>query len=183
MDAATEKFNPLDDRPVIVLFQDEGRFGRISDIYNCWSPKGFRPQLKKQFERQYTYAYSAIAPKSGSSFSLILPEVNAESMTLYLNELSKFYKDYRIVMAMDQASWHGRHTVELIDNIQIIHQPPYSPELNPVEHLWEHIRQNYFGNSYFENMDCLETTLTNALKEVHSDKKTIKSLSNFYWLF
>ena len=69
-------------------------------------------------------------------------------------------------MVMDGASWHKAKKFELFDNIRIIHQPPYSPEVNPVEHLWEHLREKYFKNGYWYSMDKLEDDLENALRGI-----------------
>ena len=84
-------------------------------------------------------------------------------------------------MVMDGASWHKAKKFELFDNIRIIHQPPYSPEVNPVEHLWEHLREKYFRNGYWYSMDKLEDDLENALFEVSKSKETIQNLAGFHW--
>ena len=182
MGEALEKFHPLDRRPIKIFFQDEGRFGRMTDLYKCWCPKGIRPVLRKALEREFTYVYSAIAPLTGDNFSMVLPEVNNKIMSLYLKELSSFYFGYRIVMVMDSASFHSDINVIDIDNISIVHLPAYSPELNPVEHLWDYLRENYFGNRYWETIDELEIYLVNILKDVHKEKATLKSLTGFEWI-
>ncbi len=76
---------------------------------------------------------------------------------------------------------HKAKELELFDNIRIIHQPPYSPEVNPVEHLWEHIREKYFRNGFWLTMDELENDLINALIEVSKSKETIQKLVGFHW--
>lgn len=63
------------------MFQDEARFGRISDPSSCWAPKGIRPEVAKQIIREYTYAYSAISPLDGSMDSLILPDMYASTIS------------------------------------------------------------------------------------------------------
>ena len=84
-------------------------------------------------------------------------------------------------MVMDGASWHKSNVLDLFDNLRIIHQPPYSPEVNPVEHLWEHIREKYFRNGFRSSMDELESDLSNALLEITLDTETIQKLTGFYW--
>ena len=127
-----------DTRPLKVFFQDEARFGRMSNPARCWASADFSPIVPMQRVREYTYIYGAVCPADGESFSLILPSANTEMMTLYLREFSLFYKDYRIVMVMDGSPWHKAKDLETFENIRIIFQPSYSPELNPAEHLWEH---------------------------------------------
>lgn len=183
MDEAIDKFYPLDRRPVLLMFQDEGRFGRMTDVYNCWCPVGTRPVLKKALEREYTYVYSSVAPATGDNFSLILLYACNNNMKIYLERLSKEFSNYRIVLAMDGASWHGEANLENIDNISIIHQPPYSPEVNPVEHLWKYVRENYFGNKYWKTMDELELYLVEIFAELHKEKEMLSSLTNYEWIY
>src|SRR5664280_2812274 len=55
------------------MFQDEARFGRISDVRRCWAPKPVRPLCQAMLIHEYTYAYAAVEAKSGVLDSLILP--------------------------------------------------------------------------------------------------------------
>ncbi len=131
--------------------------------------------------REYTYIYGAVCPADGESFSLILPSANTETMSLYLRESSLFYKDYRNVMVMDGASWHKTKALETFENIRIIFQPPYSPELNPAEYLWEHLRENYLQNGFWPSMGALEKVLMKALIAITHNKEIIQSLTGFHW--
>ena len=67
-------------RTVRLMFQDEARFGRISDARRCWVPADIRPVVGCQLVREYTYAYAAVSPHDGIMDSLVLPEVNASLM-------------------------------------------------------------------------------------------------------
>ena len=92
-----------------IMFEDEARFGRISDPRHCWAPKGTRPVVPLQFVREYTYAYAAVSPCDGILDSLVLPDVNAESMSIFLSIVSERYPDELILMFMDQAGIRQRH--------------------------------------------------------------------------
>lgn len=118
-------------------------------------------------------------PCNGDSFSLILPYANTEMMSLFLREFSEQFKEYRIVM--DGAAWHKSKRLENFENIRIIYQPPYSPEVNPAEHLWEHLREKYLSNRYWATLDNLESVLSTALAEASKMKKHIQSLVGFHW--
>lgn len=59
-----------------LMFQDEGRFGRINKPKRCWCPKGIRPRIPCQIVREYTYAYAAVSPQDGKMVSLVLPYAN-----------------------------------------------------------------------------------------------------------
>jgi transposase len=145
-------------------------------------PPGIRAKVGNQIIRKYTYAYTAICPETGESFSLILPYANCECMDIFMQGVSETFKDYRIIMAMDSASWHTGDKAKKWENIVPLFQPPYSPELNPVEHIWHHIRETYnFKNKTFNSMKEVEDSLVIALKEL--DKETVKSISRFKWIY
>ncbi len=88
------------------MFQDEARFGRISDVRHCWQKKPHRPVVKAMVTQQYAYAYGAISPADGRFDSLILPQVNGKCMQLFLDEVARRYPDENIVMVLDGAGWH-----------------------------------------------------------------------------
>ena len=71
-----------------LMFQDEGRFGRISMLRRCWAPRGLRPDVPSQIVREYTYGYVAVSPHDGTMDSLILPLVSEQAMSLFLREVS-----------------------------------------------------------------------------------------------
>lgn len=74
--------------PMRIMFQDEARFGRISDTRHCWRPKPIRPICKYMVTQEYTYAYAAACVSSGELDSLILPYVNGNCMQIFLDELA-----------------------------------------------------------------------------------------------
>lgn len=181
MDAAARSFGPADTRPLKLFFEDEARFGRMYDPIHCWAPAGWRPLVRLQRVREYTHVFSATCPSDGDTFSMILPYADTEMMTLFLQAFSEHYKDYLVVMVMDKAAWHRAKTLAMFDNVRILYQPPHSPELNPVEHLWEHIREKHLANLYWDSMDELEQALYDALVAIANDSATVQSILGFHW--
>jgi len=167
-------------KPVVVFFEDEGRFGRISREMYCWVKKDVVPSVARQMIREYIYAYSAIAPATGDCFSMIAPHCNTESMNCFLSQLANHYKDYRIIVLLDKAGWHISQGIKLPANLLLIHLPPYSPELNPVELLWREIRKKHFHNKIFKSLDEVEKTLAIALAQCHRNAPAIQQLSKGY---
>lgn len=149
---------------------------------SCWAPKKTRPKLPLQRVREYTYVYSAVCPEDGDVFSLILPYSDTDAMQVFMDEFAKYTADQPVLMIMDQAPWHKSSKLELPESLLIDFQPPYSPELNPVEHLWEHIREKYTSNRFWTSMDELEDSLCDALVECSNSPDTIKSLAFFDWM-
>ncbi|MCW3111061.1 MAG: transposase family protein [Segetibacter sp.] len=174
---------PQAEKPIVVFFEDEARFGRISKELACWVKKAVVPTVAKQMIREYIYAYSALCPQTGDCFSFISPLCNTGAMTLFLQQLSQQYSKYRIVMLLDKAGWHVSKNLELPENVKLMHLTPYSPELNPVELLWREIRAKYFKNRIFETLDAVEDTLVTALGYYHNNKHTVLSLSKGFFTF
>lgn len=136
-------------RRLRLMFQDEGRFGRINDPRRCWAPKGIRPQVGVQMVREYTYAYAAVSPHDGVMDSLIIPEANTEAMSYFLEEVSGRHPEEFILMVMDRAGWHRSRNLCIPENIGFLWLPAYSPQCNPVEHIWDEIREKWFPNRVF----------------------------------
>ncbi len=177
-----EQRDPEDTRPVIVMAQDEGCFGRITDIRTCWAPKGIRPKVARQVARAFVYVYVAVGMALGKMTSLILPYANTDMMNLFLDEVSNDFKEYFVIMLVDGAGWHRSQDLKIPENIRLIQQPSHSPELNPVEHLWEELREKYLPNKAFKSLDAVEEALCKGLRELHGDPDRVSSMTNFAYL-
>lgn len=82
---------------------------------------------------------------------------------------------------MDQASWHQSHLADDFDNVSILHIPPYSPELNPIEQVWRWLRQNEIANRYFDSYDDIVNKLCSAWNKFSEVKSRVKSLCSRNW--
>ena len=122
---------------------DEARFGTHPKTGHGWFVTGKRSSVKVKLGFKNFYVYGSVEPASGETFSLILPKVNTECMNLFLRKKSECYPDDKILIIMDGAGWHKSKNLIVPENIEILHLPPYSPELNPVERLWQHIKKYY----------------------------------------
>lgn len=164
------------------MFQDEARFGRINDVRHCWAPKPIRPLCQAMLTHEYTYAYAAVEVRSGELDSLILPHVNTECMQLFLDEVGARHPNDKIVMVLDGAGWHASTLLQPPKNMKLLPLPPYAPELNPVEHIWDELREKHFHNKVFDSMDALEDQLENGLKLFENNPHTLKSIVAWDWI-
>lgn len=164
------------------MFQDEARFGRITKPKRCWAPEHVRPTVPQQIIREYTYIYAAISPQDGMLDTLILPDMYSHTMNVFLKEISTRYPQEYILMVMDGAPCHTSKILDVPNNIKIHPLPPYSPQLNPVENLWGEIREKWFGNCVFKDMEAVVDHLVIALNDFESDYGRIRQLSNFPWI-
>jgi transposase len=135
-----------------------------------------------QLVREYTYAFAAVCPKDGALDSLILPEVNADTMSIFLAEVAQRHPDDFVLMFMDRAGWHVANDLVTPDNIALAHLPPRSPELNPAESLWDEIREKSFPNLVFKSLSGVEDVLEHALASLESDPTLVKSLCGYDWI-
>jgi hypothetical protein len=175
--------NQEDTRPIKLFFQDEARFGRIDNVSSCWVPPNTRASVNNQIIREYTYLYGAFCPETGEQFTMLFPYVNKECMRIFLTEFSAQFSDYRVIMVMDNASWHSKKFDKNIDNIVPLFQPAYAPELNPAEHIWHYIRESGgFKNRTFNSMPEVEEALCVAADTLLTDKEKIKSITGFKWI-
>jgi hypothetical protein len=168
--------------PVRLLFEDEGRFGRISDTRRCWVPLPHRAVVGQQVVREYLYSVATVCPQDGSVVALILPWVDAETMSLFLQHAAAEYPGEFCLMFLDRAAWHCAGALQVPASMRLLFLPPYSPELNPVEHLWDHLRENYFGNQVFHSLDDVETRLCQAYRDLFAHPELVRSLTRFEWM-
>jgi transposase len=144
----------------LLFFFDEGRFGLQSTLIRIWAKRGIPLSQRVQQGYQNFYLYSCVSPFSGESFTLFLPEVNTDMMNIFFEELAKEYPDREIRIVMDQAGWHKAKDLMYSNNIAPVYLPSYSPELNPIERLWQWLRKEVTHNELFETledmMDALE---------------------------
>jgi len=164
------------------MFQDEARFGRISATCYCWAKKPMRPLVKAMLTHEYTYVYGAVCPQDGRFDSLVLPHVNGDCMQLFMTEIAARYPNENIVMIVDGAGWHKKADFQIPDNLRLLFLPPYSPELNPQEHLWDELREKYFHNRVFDSLDALEDHLIVGLRHLEADHEKVKSITGWDWI-
>jgi hypothetical protein len=128
--------------------------------------------------QEYTYAYATVSVMDGKMDSLIMPYVNGDCMQIFLDEISTRYPGDRMIMVLDGAGWHRNESLIIPDNIRLLRLPPYSPELNPVEHLWDDLREKAFHNLVFDSLDSLEA----ALRDMENDQNRIHSIVAWPWI-
>jgi len=171
--------DPDDDRPVVLLVQDEARFGRINSVQRCWAPAGVRPTVPSQIVRESLYAFAAVDPASGAMTCLVLPEANTAMMNVFLAQVAEDFADSFVVMQVDGAAWHTSPKLQVPENIRLITQPAYSPELNPVEHLWDDIREKEFPNVLHDTLDEVKEAVSKGLCRLAAAPEKLSSMTFF----
>lgn len=170
-------------KPIELWWQDEARVGQQGSLTYIWAERGSRPRAPRDQRYDWAYIFGAVCPARGIGVGLILPEVNTEAMNLHLAEISRHVSPgAHAVMMLDGAGWHqqgGR--LMLPDNISLLPLPRYSPELNPVENVWEFLKQNFLSNRVFANYDAIVDACCNAWNALMAMPERIRSLTQRSW--
>ena len=103
-----------------------------------------------------TWLVAAICPMAAKGAALMLPFANTRAMQMHLEEIScNVAAKTHAVVLMDRTGWHSTDKLKVPKNLTIILLPSRSPELNPVENIWQYIRQNWLSNRVFEDYDAI----------------------------
>lgn len=130
----------------------------------------------------YEYIFGAVCPKEKKAVGLILPYTNHQTLQLLLNEVAKEIPPGRIaVMIMDGAGWHHAGDLIIPDNIVFLFLPPYSPELNPVEQIWQYIKDKFLANRVFESSEDILDACCEAWNSFANNPSLISSLTSRSW--
>ena len=137
-------------KPIEIWFCDEARVGQKNKITRRWAPRGTRPSAPSDQRTQSAYIFGAICPAEGKAAGLILPRCTTQAMALHLEEISlAVAPGHHAVLMLDQAGWHLSPKLKVPDNITLLPLPSKSPELNPVETIWQYMRNNWLSNRVF----------------------------------
>ena len=164
------------------MFADEARFGRMNRPRPCWAPQGVRPQVASQLIREYIYLYGAVCPQDGTCVYLIMPTSNTACFQSFLNVLSRRFARQDILLVLDGAPNHRCRDLMLPDNIAPLFLPPYAPELNPKENLWDEIREKIFKNYALKSIDAVRAKLKKAILYIERNPRTVKSITSFPYI-
>ena len=148
----------IDLAAIEVWFADEARVGQKNKITRRWARRGSRPSAPHDQRTASTYIFGAICPKDGKGAALVLPRCNIAAMNLHLAEIARAVAPgAHAVLVLDQAGWHLSDKLTVPPNITLLPLPPKCPELNPVENVWQFIRDNWLSNRVFRSYgDILE---------------------------
>ena len=164
------------------MFADEARFGRMNRPRPCWAPLGTRPAVAAQLIRQYIYLYGAVSPKDGTCVYLIMPASNTASFQAFLQVLARKFSRQDILLILDGAPNHRCGDLNVPRNVTLLYLPPYSPELNPKENLWDEIREKIFKNYALKSMNAVQAKLKQAILYLESNPKLVRSITSFPYI-
>jgi transposase len=128
-------------RSVRILCQDDSRFGLLPSQRRRLTLTGVKPVGAVQYGFENFDVYGAVAPTTGESFFLELPYLNALNCQIFLHEFSHSDQDTLNIVLMDNGSCHKANSLVIPANVVCLFFPPYSPKLNPIERLWQDVKE------------------------------------------
>jgi transposase len=169
---------------VQVWFADEARFGQKGTLTRVWAERGTRPSAPKQTAYGNLHVLTAVCPRTGRAEGLVSPELNTGVVQTFLDQLSATIpRRAHVVLVWDGAGYHSASRALVVPpNITPITLPPYSPELNPVERLWLYLRQRYWSNRVYPDLDDLERAAIAGWRAVCLHPERVRSICRCEYL-
>ena len=166
-------------KPIELWWQDEARVGQQGSLTRIWAERGSRPTAPRDQRYEWTYLFGAVCPARGVGAGLVLPYANVEAMNLHLQEISRrVTRGAFAVLTLDGAGWHQQgDRLVMPDNIGLLHLPPYSPELNPTENIWEFLRQNDLSNRVYATYEAVVDACCDAWNKLMAAPERIRSIA------
>lgn len=163
--------------------QDEHRIGLKPILRRVWSPKGQRPSVIVQPRYQWTYLYGFVHPASGRTFWLLLPSVSVDLFQLALDAFARMVRagqGKQILLVLDRAGWHASAQLHIPIGVHLLFLPPYSPELQPAEHLWP-LTNEAIANRPFHTLDELEEQQVKRCVALQSMTGPVRAHTCLHW--
>ena len=170
-------------KPIEIWYQDEARVGQKGTHAYVWAPVGSCPLMVKDNRHDSVHLFGAICPDRGVGAAIIMPAVNTEAMNEHLKEIStQVAVGAHAVLVLDGAGWHQRGgELAVPDNMTLLSLPPYSPELNPMENVWEYLRGNKLCAVVWDTYDAIVEACRTAWQFLTNDPARIRSIGTRDW--
>jgi transposase len=163
-----------------VLAFDEGRFGLKAWFRRRWCPLGVRPPWIVEDQYEWTWVYVAVEPTTGWSYVLLLPETTSQCLDIFCRGLRQAAGPQRVGVVLDGSGSHRSRQFDWPDDLVPLYLPAYSPELNPAEQLFRHLRKQ-LANRLFGSRKELEAALSKELRHWQDNRAGIQQLMGYPW--
>jgi transposase len=154
-----------DERPMRYFAQDESRFGLHTLLGRLITACGVKPIGQWQWLFKAFWLYGAVEPATGASFFWQFSHVDTPCYQEFLNQFSQAYRDSLNVLQVDRGRFHTSKKLVVPENVILLLQPPYCPELNPIERLWEYLKADLKWAS-FQTLEQLQAKVDELLAEL-----------------
>src|SRR5487761_1351950 len=156
-----------------IFFADEASVKTNHHAGTTWAPVGQTPLIEvSSGKREAVNMVSAISPRGQVRFQVDVGRMNADRFIKFLKALLKSVPDKKIFLIADGSSVHKAKKVKAFiestdgDRIEMFILPPYSPELNPDEWVWNNVKNSRIGRQIVQSRDDLKAKAISALRRL-----------------
>src|SRR5436305_4419782 len=169
-------------KPSEIWSRDEARVGRQGTLTRVWARRGTRPRAPRDRRHTWAYLFGAVRPERAVGAALVLPYADAAATGLHPAEIGReIAPGAHGVVVLDRAGWRGAADLVVPENLTLLPLPSYSPELNPVENVWEHLRQNELGLRVWPDDDAIVATCCEAWNWLAAAPDRLASITRREW--
>jgi hypothetical protein len=159
--------------------KDEARIGQKNGLVRQWARRGTRPRQPADQRSESAYLFGAICPARGTGAALALPFANTDAMQLHLDKIARTVaKGAHAVLLLDRAGWHTTPALAVPKNITMILLPSRAPELNPVENVWQSLRQTWLSPRVLDTCEDILDAACDAWRRFIAQPETITSIGS-----
>lgn len=156
---------------------DEMRVGLIGQTRRVWAPRGYKVEMEVEYTYEWEYLNLIVNGLTGSISWDWTPNMKSISIAPVLKDWSKL--GWQIVV-WDRARGHRGSAYENV-KVQRIEQPPYSPQLNPAERIFEYLRDRIEGKVY-GTIEAKKNAVEAELEKLTEDPDKVKSIAGWHWI-
>ena len=165
-----------------LFFQDEARIGQKGMLTRVWARRGSRPRVPRDCRYGYCCLFSAICPQAGAAVGHVCGRADTGEMSRHLLDIGAMVADGRhALVVLDGAGWHRAKALEIPGNVTLLHLPACSPELNPVETVFQFLKAGQFANQVFDTADAVWEKVDAVWSDFTRDAGRIRSLGTRSW--
>jgi len=151
-------------------------------VTRIWAKRGSRPRAKRDRRFTWAYLFGAICPARGIGVAVVLPTVGIDAMNTHLAEISQSISiSATALLILDGAGWHRSPKLVVPQNIVLMPLPPYAPELNSVENIWDYLRSNFLSHCVWDTYDAIVDACCEAWKALMAKSDIITSIGSRDW--
>jgi transposase len=182
-DVVAEEAQAHPDMTVEAFSTDEHRLGLKPVTRRIWAPVGVRPLAHGHHRFEWLYVTAFVSPATGECFWYVSNGVSKplfEALLAAFAEEAGAGRDRIIVLLLDNAGWHGEANLKVPNGIRLLFLPPYTPELQPAEHLWEVVDEPIL-NKHVPDLETLEAIICKRCACLANDRQILKGRTGFHW--
>lgn len=175
-------FPLLEDPNSEVFFGDESGFEGDPRPRQKWVKRGSRPSIGYYGGHVRTNVIGAVSPRSGQLVSLIVPYCDRFVFQQFLDTMAEEVprrKGKKVYLVLDNASWHKVKSLDW-HHITPLYLPPYSPDLNPIERLWQHLKSHYLAGFITNDHEALDAKVEESIRALLGMPETLRSVCKIH---